>query len=88
MKTREDFFFSREIYTRIIIIDLIIVKLFGVCPMVFPSRRKGFPSKFSVLVYDCYVGLLILLIVLFGTQQMVSKLRFEYKQWPKEKARL
>ena len=27
---------------KIIVIDLIIVKLFGVCPVVFPFKRKGF----------------------------------------------
>ena len=57
-------FYSRETYTKIIVIDLIIVKLFGVCPVVFfpsffPSKRKGFSRKFCVLVCDCYFGLLI-----------------------------
>ena len=62
------FFFSREIYTIIIVIDLIIVELFGVFPVVFfPSKRKSFPRKFCVLVCDCYFELLILLIILFGT---------------------
>ena len=32
---QERFFFSREIYTRIIVIDLIIMTLFEVCPVVF-----------------------------------------------------
>ena len=36
-----DFFFNHEIYTRIIIIDLIIVKLFELCPVVFPFKEKG-----------------------------------------------
>ena len=36
------FFFSRDAYTRIIVIDLIIVKLFGVCLMIFPFKKKGF----------------------------------------------
>ena len=41
------FFFNHETYTRIIVIDLIIVKLFGVFPMVFfPCKRKGFPHKY------------------------------------------
>ena len=58
---QERFFFSHEIYTRIIVIDLIIVKLFGVCLIVFffPLRRKSFPRKFCILVCDCYFGLLI-----------------------------
>jgi len=38
---RDFFFFSHETYTRIIVIDLIIVKLFGVCPVVFPFKEKG-----------------------------------------------
>ena len=51
---QERFFFSRETYTRIIVIDLIIVKLFGVCLVIFfPSKRKDFPRK-----YLCYVWLL------------------------------
>ena len=44
-KEKEDrFFFSRETYTRIIVIDLTIVKLFGICPMIFPFKEKGFFS--------------------------------------------
>ena len=43
-------FYSRETYTKIIVIDLIIVKLFGVCPVVFPFKEKVFPRKFCVLV--------------------------------------
>ena len=75
------FFFSRETYTRIIIIDLIIMELFGVCSMVFfPSKRKDFPRKFCILVCDYYFGQLILLIILFGTQQMVLELRLVWKQ--------
>ena len=38
------FFFSREAYIRIIVIDLIIMKLFGVCLVVFPFREKGFST--------------------------------------------
>ena len=45
-KTRE-IFFSRETYTRIIVINLIIMKLFGVCPVVFSlKKKKGFPRKY------------------------------------------
>ena len=36
------FFFSYDAYTRIIVIDLIIVKLFGVCPIIFPFEKKEF----------------------------------------------
>ena len=34
-------FFSREAYARIIIIDLTIVKLFVVCSVIFPLKKKG-----------------------------------------------
>ena len=43
-KNKRDFFFSHETYIRIIVIDLIIVKLFGVCPVVFPFKKKGFST--------------------------------------------
>ena len=33
-----------ETYTRIIVIDLIIVKLFEICLMVFPFKEKGFST--------------------------------------------
>ena len=36
----ERFFFSHETYTRIIVINLIIVKLFGVCHVVFLFKEK------------------------------------------------
>ena len=39
---QERFFISNETYIRIIVIDLIIVKLFGVCPVVFPLKEKRF----------------------------------------------
>ena len=44
-ENKRDFFFSCETYIRIIVIDLIIVKLFGVCHMVFPFKEKGFSMK-------------------------------------------
>ena len=69
-KKKKRFFFSRETYTRIIVIDLIIMKLFGVCPIVFfPSRERVFHVYICVLVCDCYFGLLIFVIILFETQQ-------------------
>ena len=52
--------------------------------MVFPFKEKGFLCS---CVCDCYFGLLILLIILFGTQQVVSKLRLEWKRWSEKKAR-
>ena len=58
-KNKRNFFLCREAYTRIIVIDLIIVKLFGVCPIVFPFKRKGFPRKYLYFVCDCYFRLLI-----------------------------
>ena len=53
--------------------------------MVFPFKEKGFLCS---CVCDCYFGLLILLIILFGTQQVVSKLRLEWKRWSEKKARV
>ena len=68
---QEKFFFSRETYIKIIVIDLIIVKLFGVYPVVFfPERERVFHIHICVIVYDCYFRLLILLRTLFGTQQL------------------
>ena len=65
-------YLSREAYTRIIVIDLIIVKLFGVCPVVFSlQRERVFYVNICILVYDYYFGLLIFVIILFGTQQVV-----------------
>ena len=79
-KNKRDFSLAVR-HTIIIVIDLIIVELFGVFPVVFfPSKRKDFPRKFCILVCDYYFGLLILLIILFGTQQMVSELRLVWKR--------
>ena len=41
----ERFFFSRETYTRIIVINLIIVKLFRVCLEIFPFSFFPFKEK-------------------------------------------
>ena len=41
---KERFLFSRETHIRIIIIDLIIMKLFGVCHVVFPFKEKRFST--------------------------------------------
>ena len=69
-KKQERFFFSCETYIIIIVIDLIIVKLFGVCPIIFfPARERVFHVNICVIVCNCYFGLLIFLIILFGTQQ-------------------
>ena len=43
-KNKQDFFFSREIYIKIIVIDLIIMKLFEVFPIVFSFKKKGFST--------------------------------------------
>ena len=54
---KKKFFFNRETYTRIIVIDLIIVKLFKICLVVFPSKRNGFYVNFVLLcmivILDC-----------------------------------
>ena len=49
----EIFFFSHETYTRDIVIDLIIVKLFGVCPVVFPFKEKRFSTQ--IFVFLCVI---------------------------------
>ena len=41
-ENKRDFFFNYKTYTIIIIIDLIIVKLFKICFMVFPFKKKEF----------------------------------------------
>ena len=48
---KDNLYLSREAYTKIIVIDFIIVKLFGVCPLIFfPSKRKSFLCKY---LYSC-----------------------------------
>ena len=45
---------------KIIVIDLIIMKLFGVCLVVFPFKEKNvFHVDICVFVCDCYFGSLI-----------------------------
>ena len=55
-ENKRDFFFSRETYTKIIVIDLIIVKLFGVCLMVFFFKKKGFSMQ--IFVFLCVIVIL------------------------------
>ena len=43
-KKNKRFFFKHEIYIRIVVIDLIIVKLFRVCPVVFSFKEKWFST--------------------------------------------
>ena len=52
------------------------------------QRERVLCVNICVIVCDCYFGLLILLIILVGTQQVVSKLKLEWKWWPKKKAML
>ena len=71
---RDFFFFSSEAYKRIIVIDLIIVKLFGVCPIVFSlQRERVFHVNICIFVYDSYFGLLMFVIILFRTQHLGIK---------------
>ena len=66
---QESSFFSCETYTRIIVIDLIIVKLLRICPVVFPFKEKVFfHVKICILVCDSYFKLIVFVIILFGTQ--------------------
>ena len=43
-ENKRDFFYNRETYARIIVIDLIIVKLFGVSLVDFPFKEKMFST--------------------------------------------
>ena len=43
-KNKRDFSLAVRHSQKIIVIDLIIVKLSGVCPMVFPFKEKGFST--------------------------------------------
>ena len=43
-ENKKDFFFSRVTYTKIIVIDLIVVKLFGGCPVIFHFKEKVFST--------------------------------------------
>ena len=59
-KIRE-IFFSHETYIKIIVIDLIIVKLFKTCSVIFfPRRRRTFSRKYF---YSCMWLLLIMIVV-------------------------
>ena len=64
-----DFFFSRDTYTRIIVIDLIDSELIRSLSHDFSlQRERVFHVNICVLVCDYYFGLLIFVIILFGTQ--------------------
>ena len=53
---------------------MIIVKLFGVCPVVFSLQRERiFHVNICIFVYDSYFGLLMFVIILFGTQHLGIK---------------
>ena len=55
---------------RIIVINLIIVNLFKVCPVVFLFNEKWFfQLNICVIMCDYYFELIILVIILFRTQQ-------------------
>ena len=67
-KNRRDFyfFFSREIYTKIIVIDF--CEIIRNLPRDFSlQRERVFYVNICVFVCDCYFRLLILLIILFET---------------------
>ena len=46
-KTTERFFFSRETYTKDIVIDLIIIKLFEICHVDYIETREQSVSAFE-----------------------------------------
>ena len=63
----------------IIVIDLIIVKLFEIYPMVFSLQRERiFHVNICILVCDCCFGLLIFVIILFGTQHLEVQLIYRH----------
>ena len=64
-ENKRDFYFSRETCTKIIVIDLIIVKLFEVCPWFSPSKERVFHVNICVFVYDYFFGLLIYIYIFF-----------------------
>ena len=74
---KERFFFSCETYTRIIVIDLIILTLLRVYHVIFFLQGERVFHVNMCFVCDYYSGLLIFVIILFGTQQVVSELRLE-----------
>ena len=43
-KNKRDFSLAMRHSQKIIVIDLIIVKLSGICPVVFPFKEKGFST--------------------------------------------
>ena len=43
-KNKKDFSLVVRHSQKIIVIDLIIVKLFEICPVVFPFKKKGFST--------------------------------------------
>ena len=43
-ENKRSFFFNRETYIKIIVIDLIIMKLFRDCPMIFLFKKKDFST--------------------------------------------
>ena len=63
---------SRETYTRIIIIDFDNNEIYSKFVLLSFSLKKErvFHVNICALVYNCYFGLLILLIILFGNQHV------------------
>ena len=51
-KNKRNFFFNRMTYIRIVVINLIIMNLFRVCPVIFPLKRK---KVFHVNICVLYV---------------------------------
>ncbi len=64
----EDFKLSINL-RRTIIIDFIIVELLGICPVIFPSNRKGFLRKSLCLVLILYFRIPLVSGIRFYSQK-------------------
>ena len=57
-ENKRSFFFNRETYIKIIVIDLIVVKLFRVCLVIFSLQRErvfhvNFVFLCVIVILDC-----------------------------------
>ena len=52
-KKNRGFFFTQVVSLSVVISIFDIVKLFGVCPVIFPFKEKGFLRKFLCFLCGC-----------------------------------
>ena len=75
---KKRFFFSYETYTKIIVIDLINIELIrSLSHDFFLQKERVFHVNICVIVCDCYFWIANIVIILFGTQQVISELKLE-----------